>query len=284
MSNHEKAILRWRHTLLDKETVTRTEIIGLLSLAATYGDDPTYLSLVADASRAVFISPDCDYVSDENADWLTAYLGDGDGLKSRAEFEVLRAIADHAPSSLLSFTIREMTRAIATGQRAIIGGEEGGGCGVTARDVALLQSLCDAGREKKGEKNPRRIDRAVAAALLDLAQVTSNSDNDPAFEDFCVQALRHYLDCAKSSPTSEALSPPCQAWTVNSIFSNDIIGSYGTDSYQENETPYILGPSLVQDPVHWVFSRLRQEDQLSPVEKRLLACLQETTPPLTEAA
>ena len=183
-----------RRSIYDKGAASRTDLVGLMGLGGRGGDDPSYLTLVADVARDVLVL-DVDprgYVSDADADWLTAHLGDGSGLSCRAEFEALKAVVGHAvsvPPSLIAFGVREVERAILTGGREPIGGRETESGVVTAADVEALRMLVFAPRADAA----CHVDRASAEALFDIAHATAAAPNDPSFTDFFARAVGNYL-------------------------------------------------------------------------------------------
>ena len=80
-----------RRAIYGKGAANRTDLVGLIGLGPEIGDDPAGIALVAEVARDVMVG-DADtpgYISEEDADWLTARLGDGGGLSCRAEFETL---------------------------------------------------------------------------------------------------------------------------------------------------------------------------------------------------
>src|SRR5579863_1151946 len=120
-----------RQSIFEKGTATRVDLAGLVALGPAAGDDPEFISLIGEVAKAALVL-DVDppgYVSDADADWLTARLGDGLGLSCRAEYEVLKAVIGHAvsvPPALVAFGVREVERAILTGRRGVLGGQAGG--------------------------------------------------------------------------------------------------------------------------------------------------------------
>ena len=71
-----------RHSIFDKGAATRVDLAGLLALGREAGDDPAFIALLADVAADVMtgeVDP-LGYVSEADADWLIAQLGDGDGL------------------------------------------------------------------------------------------------------------------------------------------------------------------------------------------------------------
>ena len=183
-----------RRSIFEKGAATRSDLAGLIALGPQAGDDPEFIALVSDVAREVMIE-DVDprgYLTEDDADWLTAHLGDGGGLTCRAEFEVLRSVLTHAvsaPRSLSAFAMREIERAILTGRRGAFGGVEHEAGVVTAEDVEALRAICFAPTAGA----PMHVDRAAAETLFDIAHATVTARNDPGFADFFAKAVGNYL-------------------------------------------------------------------------------------------
>ena len=183
-----------RRSIYDKGSANRTDLAGLIALGNQAGDDPAFIALVADVARdamALDVDPR-GYVSEDDADWLTARLGDGGGLNCRAEFEALKAVIGHAasvPPSLVAFAVREIEQAILTGRRGPFGGVEHEPGVVTAEDVDALRLFCFAPTAGAA----CHVDRATAEALFDIAHATATAANDPAFANLFARAVGNYL-------------------------------------------------------------------------------------------
>ena len=128
-----------RRSIYSKEKADRADLAQLIALGADGGDDPGYLTLVADVGRDA-LDLDVDprgYVSETDAQWLIGAIGDGGGLTCRAEFETLKAVIGHAvsvPPSLAAFAVGEVKRAILSGHRGPNGADHVAGA-VTRADV-----------------------------------------------------------------------------------------------------------------------------------------------------
>jgi hypothetical protein len=289
-----------RQSIYDKGSASRTDLAGLMALAAQGGDDPAYLGLVADVARdALVVDADpSGYVSEADADWLTDHLGDGGGLASRAEFEALRAVVTHAisvPPSLVAFGVREVERAILTGRREAIGGLESEAGVVTAADVEALRMLVFAPRADAA----CHVDRASAEALFDIAHATAAAPNDPALADFFARAVGNYLVGAvfvHAASRAEAIAVERELDRRESFgqFLSGLIGGRFSrasapalksvdqltdDRYsQENaETEARLEAASRIDAgeAKWILAHLTRGGELCAAEKRLVAFLRD---------
>jgi hypothetical protein len=289
-----------RRSIYEKGAATRTDLVGLLALGRTAGDDPDFIALVAEVARDL-LTLDVDprgYVSEEDADWLTAHLGDGDGLSCRAEFEVLKAVLRHAvsaPASLIAFAVREVERAILTGRRGPLGGVEHEPGVVTGEDVEALRAFCFASAGGAAG----HVDRASAEALFDIAHATATARNDPAFVDFFAKAVGNYLLGAAfvvAPSRAEVLSLEREMDRRESFggFLSELAGGLSAPEaadgrksvdqlaeeryYLENaETQARLEAASKIDAgeAKWILAHLTRGGELSAAEKRLIAFLRD---------
>jgi hypothetical protein len=289
-----------RHAIYDKGAATRVDLAGLLALGREAGDDPAFLALLAEVAADVMteaVDP-VGYVSETDADWLVAQLGDGAGLTCRAEFEALKSVLGHAvsaPASLAAFGLREVERAILTGRRAAVGGVASEPGIVTAEDVEALRAVCYA--PTAGE--PLHVGRAAAEALFDIAHATATARNDPAFPDFFARAVGNYLLGAAfvAAPAREAVLAEAREMDQRPSFGaflsrlaggltapNAADGRKSVEQLAEaryreenDETEARLEAAARIDAgeAKWVLAHLARGGELSPAEKRLIAFLRD---------
>jgi hypothetical protein len=296
-----------RRAIYGKGAANRGDLAALLALGPKAGDEPAFSALIADVARdglVVDVDPS-GYISEDDADWLTAHLGDGGGLTCRAEYEVLKAVIGHAvsvPPALVAFAVREVERAVLTGRRAPLGGVDHEPGVVTAADVEALRQFCFAATAGAA----CHVDRASAEALFDIAHATATARNDPGFADFFAQAVGNYL---LSAPFVEAASRDQELHIEREM---DTRGSFGgflsglagglldpnaatgrksvdqlaEDIYrdEEAETQARLDAAAGVDAgeAKWILAHLTRGGELTAAEKRLLAFLRDqstATPP-----
>jgi hypothetical protein len=133
------------------------------------------------------------HVSEADAAWLVARLGEGGGLCCRALFEMLRRVfaeAASVPPVLAAFAMREVELAILTGRREHLGGTAHAPAIVTHYDVEALRTLALA--------SPR-VDIAIAEALFDIAHATGAAENDPEFAELFALALSNHLKACENA-------------------------------------------------------------------------------------
>ena len=103
--------------------------------------------------------------------------------------KTLLSRAVSAPPSLAAFVVREVEKAILTGRREALGGVDHEPGVVASADVDALRALVFA--PARGPS--RRVDRAIAEALFDIAHATATANNAPEFADFFAKAVGNYL-------------------------------------------------------------------------------------------
>jgi hypothetical protein len=272
MSNEEAASLR--RAIYDKGAPDRTDLVGLLSLAADV-DDAELFALVADVARDALLGDG--RLTSPDADWLMEVCGDGHGLESYAQFEALTSVlrnAAPAPAELVAFAAREIERAILTGERAYIGGESGDpGC-VRSSDLAALRDICSAARP----------DRALAEVLFDIAHATATADNDPGFDVFFAKTMRSYvgsdarldafLAAMEEGPAPEAPRPAAVDGLADARY---------LEVAEATSARFEAAARLPAPETRWVAAQLSR-GALSPAERRLLAALRDPARALDRAA
>jgi hypothetical protein len=300
-----------RRAIYEKGAANRTDLFGLLALGAKAGDEPGFISLIADVARdALVVDADpSGYVCEADADWLTAHLGEGGGLSCRAEYETLKAVIAHAvsvPPGLVAFAVREVERAILTGWRSPLGGVEHEPGVVTAADVEALRLFCFAATAGA----PCHVDRASAEALFDIAHATATAHNDPGFADLFAQAIGNYLLSAPfvAAPSrAEAQHIEHELDTRESFgeFLSSLAGGLldplasagrksvdqlADETYREEsaETQARLDAAAGVDvgEAKWILAHLTRGGELTAAERRLLAFLRDqstATPPAITA-
>jgi len=289
-----------RHSIYDKGAATRVDLAGLLALGREAGDDPGFIALLAEVAGDVMtveVDPP-GYVSESDADWLMAQLGDGAGLSCRAEFEALKSVLGHAvsaPPALAAFALREVERAILTGRRGAVGGVASEPGIVTAEDVEALRAVCYAPTAGA----PLHVGRAAAEALFDIAHATATAHNDPSFPEFFARAVGNYLLGAAfvAVPSREAALAEEREMEQRTSFGSFLsrladglgapdaadgrksVDQLAEERYREenDETEARLEAAARIDAgeAKWVLAHLARGGELSPAEKRLIAFLRD---------
>jgi hypothetical protein len=286
-----------RRSIYGKGAATRTDLAGLIALGGQAGDDPDFIALVAEVARDAMVEnvDPPGYLNEDDADWLTAHLGDGAGLTCRAEFEALKAVIGHAvsaPPSLVAFALREVERAILTGRRLETGGVDHEPGIVTAEDVEALRAIVFAPTAGA----PLHVDRAAAEALFDIAHATATARNDPAFADFFARAVGNYLVGASfvSVSSREAELAEERELDRRTHFGAFLSGLAASDAgrksvdqlaeelyFEENaatEARLAAASSVDAGEARWILAHLSRGGDLTEAEKRLIAFLRDEAP------
>jgi len=289
-----------RRSIYSKDKADRADLAELLRLGAQAGDDPDFLTLIADVARDA-LDLDVDprgYVSDADAQWLIAQIGDGGGLTVKEEFETLKAVIAHAvsvPPALAAFAVREVERAILNGRRGPAGVDHQKGV-VTSADVEALRLFVFAPNAGAA----MHVDRPTAEALFDIAHATAGANNDPEFADFFAKAVGNYLIGAVFlTPDSRdeelglerELDRPAPSFgqflsgLAGGLFSPGASdGRRSVDAlahdivFRENaetEDRLDAAASVDASEAQWILAHLTREGELTTAERRLLGFLRD---------
>lgn len=188
--------LALRRNIYAKPSVTRTDLTNLLALGRAAGsaapkDYADLLSAVA-VDLLVNQADPTKYITQADADWLVAQLGQGGGLSCRAEFEMLVDVLRYAvsvPASLTAFAVGEIETAIINGHKAGAGVADHAVGVITHDDVEALRTTVFAATDGSS----LHVTRASAEALFRIAHATNGADNDATFDDFFAKAIGNYL-------------------------------------------------------------------------------------------
>ena len=287
----------------DRDT-RRGDFDMLLSHAAALGADPDFITLLCDVAVDVFLlqaDPEY-YLTDADAAHVIDILGRDGGIASVAEFAVLKALLGHAvdaPPTLASFALREIEKAILSGRRDALGGQDHPAGVVMASDVEALRAILFA----PSHGTMLHVTRESAEALFDIAHATAAADNAPEFADLFAQAIGNYLMGAAmlGAPSREEtlavereldrpadgflgfLSAMMHAPTAQQV--GDVLES--VDGQVEDREGLIndandlaLEANVPVDAgeAQWVIAHLTRGGPLTAAERRLLAFLKEEAP------
>ena len=149
-----------RRSIYRKGEARRSDLETLIALGRDAAMDPEFAALAAEVAVDALVrgAEPAGCVGDEDSTWLALKLGEGGGLDSRAEFEILKAVlgqAVSAPPALTAFATREVEKAILTGRREAMGGVDQEPGIVTRDDVEALRAMAFA---------PTRARRRVSIA------------------------------------------------------------------------------------------------------------------------
>jgi len=290
-----------RRQIYGDRDARRDDFDMLLSRAAALGADPEFTTLLCDVAVDVFLlqaDPEY-YLADSDAAHVIDSLGRNGGLSGVAEFAVLKALLSHAvdaPPALAQFALREVEKAILSGRRDALGGQDHPAGVVMASDVEALRSILFA----PSRGSLLHVTRESAEALFDIAHATAQADNAPEFADLFARAIGNYLMGAAviGAPSRE------EALAVEAELNRPADGFLGFLSAMMHEpTRRQIGDALesiggeVEDrdaeindatdaelaahaaidagEAQWVIAHLTRGGALTPAERRLLGFLRD---------
>jgi hypothetical protein len=272
-----------RRSIYRKGEARRSDLETLIALGRDAAMDPEFAALAAEVAVDALVrgAEPAGCVGDEDSTWLALKLGEGGGLDSRAEFEILKAVlgqAVSAPPALTAFATREVEKAILTGRREAMGGVDQEPGIVTRDDVEALRAMAFAPTRGAAP----RVDRGVAEALFDIAHATATAANDPAFAEFFARAVGDYLAAAvfadEASPRPEAERHGRAGFAA-------FFAALARAPSREDEGGFRANPEpsnrsaeaerIDDDQAKWVIAHLTRGGPLTAAETRLLRLLVE---------
>ena len=172
------SVMTLRREIYTKPCVTRADFSSLLAAgrvagAAASQDYSDLLSEVASDLIVNQVDPP-KYISQADADWFIAQVGEGGGLSCRAEFEMLVDVLRYAvsvPASLASFAVAEIEKAIVEGHRAANGEMDHAARTVTHDDVEALRTAVFAATDG----NSLHVTKASAESLFRIAHAMTGA-------------------------------------------------------------------------------------------------------------
>jgi hypothetical protein len=292
--------LTLRKSIYGDRDPQRSDLDDLIARGPEAGADPDFCALVAEVATDVLVrqvDPE-GYVTEADAAWLIARLGERGGLDGRAEFEALKAVLSHAvsvPPALTAFAVREIEKAILTGSRDALGATEHPPGIVTADDVEALRAFVFA--PTRGSS--LHVDRATAEALFDIAHATAAAENAPGFADLFARAVGNHLmgvaflgtpdpgevlrhEAALAEPTSfggflSAMRGRASRATVADAMESvdedeeEVIGAINAETDRRLAAASVIDSNEAK----WVLAHLGRGGDLTLAEKRLLAFLRD---------
>lgn len=142
------------------------------------------------------------YVSQSQADWLTARVNHNGSLQSMTELELLVKVIEKAlnvPQSLKDFVIAQVEQAVLTGEGPTRGGHlERGNVNTVEAQILRRAIFAQAG------DRPAAVSRGEAEMLFRLKDATLSANNAPEWKRLFVQGVGSYLSGYTSYTPLEA--------------------------------------------------------------------------------
>jgi hypothetical protein len=235
-----------------------------------------------------------DYIPQDKADWLVASLAKNGGICSRSEFEMLIDLMTHAlgvPTSLSTFALNEIKRAIIEGRRDAIGGEDHPPRVVTKADVEALRAVLYAATTGSAG----HVTRDEAEVLFEIAHTTSQSD--ASFDELFARAVGNYLMAINLHAPDAGEALHLEKWldekeslggflsrmmhrsatgTSFNVFQSPAEAFEADMARQDADDRALRNESekITDSEAAWVIAHLTREGELSSAETRLLQFLQ----------
>ncbi len=206
---------------------------------------------------AIYRTPPSGYLSEENAVWLIAQIGERKDARTDTELEALASIVEKArevPRSFSAYVLRQIKSAVVHADGLDALGRPLTPGAVRAPELRLMQRVLW-GAEAGGHL---AISREEAEALFDIADATAGATNDAAWNDMFARAVGNYLIGATARPAISR-EAALQAW--NQDYEADVV---------ETLTRFLNGAAkLFQSG--WASSVLREGALGDEVEKAIAA-------------
>lgn len=306
----DEDVAQLRHDIYAKQNVTRADFERVLAAgrAAGVAAPEDYAELLSDVAVDLFVwqVDPLKYVSQDDADWLTATLRAGAGLSDRTELTMLVDVLRYAvsvPASLSAFAVKEIEAAIVAGHKAAGGVDHAPGV-VTHEDLEALRNAVYAGTDGSS----LHVMRDEAEALFRIAHATAGAANDPAFDDFFAKAVGNYLmgvafhgtpSAAEELRKEQWLDTPPQTPSLGDLLASLSAGDLSlgsmldaTKSVGEIDDERLCAQNAANaleaqravaiEPVEasWLFAHLAREGELTSAENRLIQFLAVEAPAL----
>jgi len=237
------------------------------------------------------------YISQANADWLTARIAEDGRVKTATELALLvRAleIAERAPASLSAFALDQVRRHVLAGDAPRR---------VTADDAALVRRVLYA----YGGDGGAGVTREEGEVLFDIHEAAADGPNDPEWNDLFAKALANMVMAASgytAPPREVALAR--ETWLKSE--SGGVLGFVSRMAGAAAEPQRILeayrAPSSEQrwearndalqseiaraEPVtapeaDWLAERIRRDGRMTEAEAALMRFLRDESPDIHPA-
>jgi hypothetical protein len=241
------------------------------------------------------------YISEENAAWLMARIGQDGVVRTASELELLvkaLEVAVSSPPALSAFALRQVAAAVIDGEGPLAcGGNLVPGV-IGEAEVALMRRILYA----FGGQGAVGVSREEAEVLFDLNDESREADNHPAWSDLFVKAVANYLMAARGYtvlPREQALRR--EKWLdeptrgvkgvfgdmAASLLTNGLKGVWQAWREEESaqaernralETEMKMAEVVTPDEAGWLAGRIGRDGVMHENERALLRFLRETSP------
>jgi hypothetical protein len=291
-------VLTLRRTIYPDGHIAANEAEWLFALNGACRDqDPAWQQFFVEALTdfAVNQMEPPGYVTPDNAAWLMAHIDHDGKVDSATELELLVNVIDKAsscPPALSAYVLRQVEKAVISGEGPLRHGRKLGAGRVTAGDVDLLRRTLYA----TGGQAHIAITREEADALFAISDATAGADNDPSWSDLFVKAIANHVMFASGYqvPTrEEALRR--DAWVddtsvnVGGFFARmasglkDVIALYGqpdeaAEAERKRHMEAAISEHVSEDEADWLAARITRNGKILPHEAAVLSFIKRESP------
>lgn len=240
------------------------------------------------------------YVTAENAKWLIDRIA-GDGqVDTKTELELLVTVLDRSrwsPSSLVSFALEQVKRAVITGAGPLRGAQRIEKGKIADNEVELLRRIL----YSFGGDGNVAITRAEAEVLFDINDAVAGAGPNPAWTDLFVKAITNVVMASSgyAVPSREAalaaegwldrrgelLPGTMQSQMVKSGL-DGVIGAYKEQSREDRalarlerqRIELITNEQITEGEAQWLAARIGRNGSINDNEEALIAYLKAESP------
>lgn len=191
-----------RREIYDSGAVDQDELKNLFEIErARSAHNPLWSALFREAvvDLALFRTPPSGYLSDDNAQWLIAQIGDRKDARTDTELEALAALVERAqqvPLDFSAYVLRQIKNAVVYADGPDAAGRTLTPGAIAGPEIKLIQRVLWGA----GCGGHLAISRDEAEALFEIADSTTGAKNDPAWPDLFARAVGNYLLGATARP------------------------------------------------------------------------------------
>lgn len=277
----------------DDGIVSRTEAEALFLVTESLSkSDPEWSQRFIGAVKDFLLTKEAPigWITEEEADWLIAQIGQGDATPSVTEIDLMLSVlryAEGAPIALSRYALSAISERI----RA-----EGN---MTSEFVERLRRVLYASAGEAGIW----VSRYEATVLFELNDAIAFAKNDPSWNDLFARAVgNHLMASAHPDPQTEAEALSRETWLndtssnvggflskMTSAFSQENWFSKLTyDPHKAKQARQVANEIAVRDAEQvtpdenaWFMKRLGRDQKVSPAERALIEFLKREAPGFT---
>lgn len=286
-------VLALRRTVWPDGKIDPTEADAIFDLNSALTSAPReWIDFFVEAIAAYVVhqqSP-VGYVDDAKANWLIGRIDSDGRVDSLGELELLVKViegATNAPETLKAYALKQIEQIVLTGSGPTRDGGTLDPATINAAEVKLLRRLLFA----QASDGPATISAAEADMLFRLKDVTLHAANAPEWAVFFVQAVgNHLMAHSDYQPLSRDRAAQLDAFmndthvSIGGFFGRMLKAGpmsgfqslFGGKANQPRHDEAVAADRAISpDEVAWLKRAVEGDQNLDPIEKRLLAFIAE---------